>query len=628
VEILSEIFLLVLQDRPFTEMDLMLVCHRWYGIVLSTPGIASRLPIRGSTTNEVVQAFIQRRKTRFWVTVDMNDVRDGEDFNAEDFIASFVAAVQAASRWCSLDLISFPPPGEYKASQTIVQPLESLQDFEMSQSCDLGDFFEPLMSAIAGVAPPNLNNLHLCNPNALLYLLQPACFHVFSSLTYLTISLSKRMESPADILPHLHRLRKLHAYHLRLPIYPPDASLPLIQTLEYLALQSVSTQWMAGKVFPALQRCSITFPHHIDTIRLQPVVMPACAYLKYTSNDLDPLRYFHHLPLETLDVTSGQWNARRGNRQLVAMCPIVLASAQSLIGLRLHVQCNEQLLAYMLSLMPALRFLNLVLAGPHTLSVAFFQAIAATTSSADNPCGMVALPSLSLCEEVRELNLHYKRWLRGPERTALIPVFSDLVSSHWLGERFLLSIFFGECESQWKIRKPVETLRAVQDYEGIMIGISSPRGIIPLEWSKESALVEIPSKEAEYLVAYAPLFMDCLLNFHHLVELRVKYDRIFLPTAPPPNSPLFRTLRVLDAKNIHPSFLAGQTFHKLENCRMSLWGEHPRLSEGPVTQMPVCTRLDVADTTLLATLKLPQICELGASFSHPEFNMIGERILQ
>ena len=57
---------------------------------------------------------------------------------------------------------------------------------------------------------------------------------------------------------------------------------------------------------------------------------------------------------------------------------------------------------------------------------------------------------------------------------------------------------------------------------------------------------------------------------------------------------------------------------------MSLYGEGPNLDEDQVTQMPVCTRLYVDDLTLLATLKLPQVCELSASFYHPEFNMIWE----
>ena len=136
--------------------------------------------------------------------------------------------------------------------------------------------------------------------------------------------------------------------------------------------------------------------------------------------------------------------------------------------------------------------------------------------------------------------------------------------------------------------------------------------------------MEVPFKEVEYLVARHELSIECLLTLHHLVEQRVGGDEI-LPSEPPLNLPLFRTLRVLEAQNIRHSFLAGQTFHKLERCRMSLHGEGPDLSMDQVTHMPVCTRLDVEDLTLLATLKLPRICELSVSFHHPEFNMIWEK---
>jgi len=371
VEILTEIFLLTERRWASDSMNLMLVCWRWHDIILSIPGFTSRLHIRRSTKVEAVQAFIQGRSSRLAVVVGLNDEAHGRDFNADEFHASFTAAIQAASRWRTLSLHSFPLPGEYKAFQ-IVQPLTSLVSFRLDRGCDLGSFLGPLMTAIIKTARPHLRNLHLCDLSAVLYLVQPARMRIFRHLRTLVISLNKRMESPADILPSLQGLNTLEARHLHLPIYPPDASLPLIQTLRDLRLKSVSVQWMAGKVFPALQRCSITFPHNIDTICLQPVTMPACTSLEYDSNDLDPLRYFHHLPLDVLRVTSGQWNVSRGNYQLVAMCPKVVASAQSLTWLHLYVQCSEQLLAYMLSLVPALEQLILGLASPHALSEAFF----------------------------------------------------------------------------------------------------------------------------------------------------------------------------------------------------------------------------------------------------------------
>jgi len=623
VEILSKIFLLVIDGgwREMTE-SLELVCQRWYAIAISTPGIASRLWIRRATKKEAVQAFIQRRKTRFAVIVDVDDEEDGEDFNADDFHASLMVACQAAPRWQFLNIRSFPPPGEYKASDTIVQPLESLTGFIMGKNCDLGSFLEPLMTAITTTALPCLTKLDLSDSRAVLYLAQPTCLHCFFSLTTLTITLSRRMESPADILPHLRRLKYFRAKRLYLPIYSPDASLPLIQTLTSLVLKSVSVQWMAGKVFPALESCSITFPHHINAICVQPVTMLACTKLVYDSNDLDPLRHFHHPPLAVLTVRSGQWNVRRGNPQFVAVCPMVFASAQSLSELDLEVQCSEQLLDLALRQLPALGWLCLRLASPHALSETFFQEFVGTRSNAGSPCEMAALPRPPLCANLTELDVHYRRWLRGAERKGLIPVFSDIVSSRYSEEDFNLYLFF---DGLWRVQELVESTCEVADYGNLyVIGIPSPYGIIPLQCLEESSLPEVPFKEAEYLVAHHQLSIGCLSTLHNLVELRVGDKQDILPAAPPPNLPLFRTLEVFTAENIHPSFLAGQTFHKLERGKLSLHGEGPDLSQGQVTHMPVCTTLDVDDPTLLATFKLPQICELGASFDHPEFSVIWE----
>ena len=556
--------------------------------------------------------------------IDTDDQSIVQDFNADAFDACVMAAIEEASRWKSLGIYSIPQSRKFKAFQ-FVPPLKSLEVLYLGQDCDRGSLFEPLMTAIATTATPHLTRMELENLNSVLYLVQPDCLHVFCSLTSLTISLSKRMERPANILPHLQRLEIFDAQHLCLPIYPLDAPLPLIQTLRDMQLKSVSVQWMAGKVFPVLQSCSITFPLQFDSICLHPVTMPACTYLQYDSNDLDPLRYFHDLRLAELAVTSGQWNVTRGNLQLIAICHMVVPCAQSLTRLYLEVRCSEQLLVYMLSLLPALEVLHLRLTSPHALKKTFFQAFVATKSNAEVPREMGALPHLPLCLSLVRLEVDYKRWLRGPERTALLPIFSDIVSSRSSEEGFQLRLRLEAIDGHgqdWLVSRHVESIHEVTDDEPLVIGISSPHGIILLKTS--FVLMAVPFKEAEYLVARSQLSISILLTLHHLVELRVGGEKAILPSEPPPNLPLFRTLRVFEAGKIHRSFLAGQTFHHLERCMMSLYGEGCELSEDQVTQMPVCTRLDVDDLTLLAALKLPQICELGASLYHPGFNTIWE----
>ena len=55
---------------------------------------------------------------------------------------------------------------------------------------------------------------------------------------------------------------------------------------------------------------------------------------------------------------------------------------------------------------------------------------------------------------------------------------------------------------------------------------------------------------------------------------------------------------------------------------MFCYGDGLNLRQGQLIQMPVCTRLDANHLTLLATIELPQICELGVSLGHPDSNMI------
>jgi len=202
--------------------------------------------------------------------------------------------------------------------------------------------------------------------------------------------------------------------------------------------------------------------------------MPVCTNLEYHANHLELLRHFHHLPLDLLCVSSGQWNVIRGNWQLVAMGPIIIASAQSLTNLVLKVQCSEQLLAYMLSLLPVLYSLRLGLACPQALSEVFFWAFTATRANEDSSCEMVGPPGQviePLCGDLEELHLSYKRWIRCTEKRALIPVFSDIVLS-W-GKDFSLDLSFDGPKLSWTVQVPVGRLHGDPDDQEFIVGISS-----------------------------------------------------------------------------------------------------------------------------------------------------------
>jgi hypothetical protein len=634
VEILSEIFLLIAQGWSRYRRDLMLVCWRWHAIIISTPGIHSQLTIRRATRKEVVQVLIQGRTSRLHVRVDVNDEKDGSDFDAENFNACFMAAAGAASRWSSLSLISPPPHGEYKALQ-ILQPLVHLECFKLA--CGFSEFLEPLMIAINTSASPILTTMQLEDPAAVLYLAQPAWLQITNSLTTLIIQLSKKMDSPVDILPHLHKLGHFEARNLCLPFYPPNTFLPLIHTLRFLNLKAVSVQWMAGHVFPVLEKCEITFPRHAGAIQaLQPVTMPSCVFLTYNSNDLRPLTQFHLTSLHELYVKSGQWNVRKGNPHLASLYPVVTAGAKSLTELRLDVECSEQLLVYMLSLVPALKRLWLGLTRPNALCTTFFQAFIVREPKTDDAPDMLGPPSEvipPLCPSLTSLHLHHRRWLRGPDKKAIIMTFGDIMTSRNLeihGSFNLILSFDKAPKSSWSIGQPVRKSKGLGDAEFIL-GISVPYGKIPISTAlPRNGVVALPLKEAEYLRLrqfYVNSSFEFLFIHDHMELMVYDYHRPPLPTSLPCALPLFYALRVLVVEDTNPSFLAGHTFQKLERCKvvrsLFFFGASPRpFTE---TEMPVCTRVDIDDPYLLATFKLPQIRELALDFSDPNRSIIWEK---
>jgi len=620
VEIWSEIFLFTVQDNPHSQTNLMLVCRHWRDIMLSTPGIHSQLRIYGWTEKKVVERF--GRRWLLDVTVDIQhletdiygDIEPGID--PVESHACIMAAAEAASRWRSLALLSFPPPGEYKDLK-IMHPLQHLESFKLTASCELGNFLEPLLTAITTTVTPRFTVMEVFHPDAALYIVQPAYFRAFSSLTTLRL-ICRRMQNPVDILPFLHKLVIFEAHHLSLPIYSSGVDLPLTQILRVLHLKSVSVQWMEGRIFPALEECSIIFPHHPDT--LQFVYMPSCSILKYHSNNLRTLQHFHHPPLARLEVKCGQWRTWRGNLQLATLHPIF--AAQSLTCLHLEIKCSERLLAYILGLVPALGELWMGLPNPHALSSAFFLAFAAGgRNTSGGPPSRAITP---LCRQLRKLHLHYKRWSRDTERNGLIPAFGAIVTSHPAKEQaFSFRLSFGEGSElqEWIVHEPVERFDIELEGDRAFIGVSSPHGIVPL--SRDSldsggdpfTGLEYPPlpRESEYITTddHLKLPIDYFFSFHSLKEVRMSYLTLEMRpnTQSSPDAPLFHTLKVLTVWVSQLSSLASQTLHQLERYQEKYASDVDEPRQDRLTEMPVCTRL-VTTLSRLATLKLPQVREL------------------
>ena len=600
----------------------MLVCRHWYDIMLSIPGIHSQLRIGLLTRKRDVERFGWRWLLN--VIIDTGGLRD-EDFDSVEFSACLIATTEVASRWRSLALVSLPPPGTYKDLQ-VMHPLLYLESFKLAASCELGNFLNPLITAITKTVTPRLTVMEVFHLDAATHLVRPAHFKIFSSLTTLKLR-CRRMQNPVDILPFLHKLEIFEAHHLSLTIYPPGVELPLTQTLRILHLKSVSIQWMEGRTFPALEACSIIFPQQSDAI--QSVYMPSCLILKYDSNNLGALEHFHCPRLGELEVKCGQCRKWRGDLQLAALHPIF--AAQRLTRLQLEIKCSERLLTYMLRLAPALEELWMGLSSPHALSSAIFLAFAAGGRNASaGPPRQTIEP---LCRKLRKLHLYYKRWSRGTERNGLIPAFGAIVASHPLEEQkfsFRLSIGEGPVLQEWIIHEPLEEFD-VEFPSVTFIGVPSSRGIVHLSRgsvgggsSRLTRYLLLP-RESAYITTHERLDLpiDYLFSFHSLKEVRAYNSKLTMKTNAqfPSNAPLFHMLKVLAVSSAPSSYLAGQTFHKLEIYEELFSDCRDNPGQGPLTEMPVCTRLDVP-LSRLATLKLPQICELGVYIDHKNVNYI------
>jgi hypothetical protein len=624
-EIFSEVFLYTVQADPRSRMMLMLVCRYWHNVMLSTPGIHSQLRITRETREVDVERF--GRRWLLDVTFDTGDEWYIFGLCSVEFDACFIAAAEVASRWRSLTLLSLPPFGEYKDLR-IMHPLQHLESFKLAANCNLGNFLEPLITAITTTVTPRFTVMEVFHSDAAFHLVQPAHFQIFSSLTTLRL-ICKGMQNPVDILPSLHNLEIFEAHRLFLPIHPPTVDLPLTKVLRVLRLKSVSIQWMAGRNFPALEQCSITFPHRADTV--QSIYLPSCSVLEFDSNNLGTLEHFHHPPLARLEIKCCQWRIWRGNLQLATLHRIF--AAQSLTCLHMEIKCSERLLAYMLGLVPALEELWMRLSSPHALSSSFFLAFAARGRNAH--AGSSSRTTAPLCRQLRMLHLHYKRWSRGAERNALIPTFGDIVTSH-KEQSFLLQLKLGEepRSQEWNVHELVEEFDVEYEYRRTFIGVSSPHGIVPLSGASihkmsltESKCLPLP-RETEYITTYEQLTLsiDCFFSFHNLKEVRMYHLR--LGTKAETNffrdEPLFRTLMVLDLHSTSLSLLAGQTLHKLERYKAlrDYSGHNP--GQNLLTEMPVCTRL-VVPLSGLSTLMLPQVRELGVFIDHSKPSFIWEK---
>ena len=207
--------------------------------------------------------------------------------------------------------------------------------------------------------------------------------------------------------------------------------------------------------------------------------------------------------------------------------------------------------------MPALNRLDLGLAGPHSLSEALFRMHIAPLATkftesylGKRPAHQISTPFLP---SLSTLGLWYRRWLRGAERSTLIPALGDIKASCNALTIYLI-VDKNPYGVGWFVRTPVKSFPA-KSSSLIRFGISGPGGITRLQAFANTKY--LPFREAEYLhLDTETLSVDILSTFRCLLKLRTSGWCAFeVPEKPPPHDlPFCNTLRVFDVHEFYHSY--------------------------------------------------------------------------
>ena len=451
VEILAEIFLLSVDCRLHSPLDLMHVCRRWRAIVLTTPRIWSSLRLCTWTKTANVGFALKRTgASPLDVEIDTGmDMFKAVGANKRRRYAGLELATRAANRWRNLIITSFPTRLEInthstpeKPAFTFSGPMNALQSFKVKGICENSVIFDQLLNVVGSSSHEKLTDVELSSPNAIYHLAQPQFVSIFRRLLTFKVDVRK-MLSKVDILTQFEQLVTLEAYGLRLPNYPIETDLPLVRTLKFMKIKGASVQWMAGRTFPNLVKCTVIWPHFPET--LAPgggVDLPVCTHFTYDDRVLNVLPNFRIPKLDTLIVRNDAWSKPKGSAQLAAVWSGAVGQVASLKPRVLHLdtQCHDQHLINALEMLPELEELYLGVFRPDGLCKKFFSALRVgkkRTSQFASPA-----PMFRLCPNLRTFGIRYRRWILNGEHDKITPLLHKIVQSRQKAGAPLRSVKF------------------------------------------------------------------------------------------------------------------------------------------------------------------------------------------
>jgi hypothetical protein len=451
-ELLAEILGIAITCNNQGRFDMIRVCRSWRVTTLGMARIWSHVTLRPSTVQEYVEFVVERTKqVPLEVKIDSNSVihpysgsRDGRGP-----YRGMALALETMPRWRALTVATFPneeditsTKGEGGSSLNFVRPLEKLEVLKITGSCEMSVPFSQFLDTIAKNSTEKLIHVEIATPTVIWSLACPDYRPFFSRLRYFKVDV-REMRDPADILPYFENLEVLEAYRLHLPTYPHEMVLPIVRTLKRMNIKIISVQWMSGRTFPALEDCTIIWPHHPETLHLHGGVdLPVCTQFTYDDHLIQPMSEFRLPKLDKMVVRNEAWNKPRGSAQLASVW------SESAISkwlrprvLHLDTQCHDQHLINALQLHPDLEELVLGLVRPDGLGKKFFNNMVARrlkgTPSSTGPGSSLAQPNGSpnsllvapLVPKLKVFGVRYRRWTREDEKDEITPLLEKIILS-------------------------------------------------------------------------------------------------------------------------------------------------------------------------------------------------------
>ena len=452
VEMLAEIFIISISCHAQSRLELMRVCRSWRAVVLTMPRIWANIRLCTWTKTDKVNFILERTgvsplDVEIDTSMDMFKMVDTAVFKK---YAGLEMAAKEAKRWRNLTVTNFPNQLDIDAHSTpenpafvFSGPMDDLRTFKIKNICEDSVVFNQLIDVVGNSSHEKLTDMELSSPNSIYTLSQPQFASIFRRLVTFKVDV-REMRTEVDILSQFQNLETLEAYRLRLPNYHTDVDLPLVRTLKWMKIKTVSVQWMAGRTFPNMEECTIIWPHYPES--LAPgggVDLPACTQFTYDDHIIDTLPNFRIPKLDTLIVRNEAWNKPRGSTQLAAVWNGTAGQVAPLKPRVLHLdtQCHDQHLINALTMLPELEELHLGVVRPDGLGKKFFGALQAKKGRSSRSAAS-ATHTCTLCPALKTFSIRYRRWIRDDETDEISPLLHKIVESRQKTDTRLQSLKF------------------------------------------------------------------------------------------------------------------------------------------------------------------------------------------